>query len=372
MVKKTILSIGIACCALTTYAQSDYQSTILERISNPLMHQQLINTNNYQLLNKLSQNYPKQNTINVGWLSIFRRYNSGETVQNRTALNTHINSKTMIFDLDGDKLLDWSKININANNEANFSEAQTTLAIKTQNLGNIHSPVVLMLLSNQHTVIDYLNNPAADKLTELGYTVAVMEYPNYGVSLGRGSLQSWLSATRGATLFLNKLTGKKITLVGHSVGGPLALHAAASDIMKDRVQSVISYGGFTDLYEMSKDQQSNPVLKFFAKPIAFLTVRDHIIDGIGSLNKLAQMKTPVLILHGEHDGAVTQRHLEMYNNKINSIAAQSKSSVNMKTVLFPGFYHEEVNNFSAAKPSDFLTVWKTIETFLKSTLIQKN
>lgn len=343
---------------LPTFAQESLQT----KLTNPILHQKLVNQNNYSFLNRLSQNYPKQNTLNVGWLSVFRRYNSGETVQNRTALTTQIGTNQMIFDMDGDQPLDWSKVRIDKNNQANFSEAQYVLSLNTSNIERQTSKVLLLLLSNQHTINDYLSNPAHQALVDEGYTVAVLEYPNYGASLGRASLSTWLSATRGAIRFLNNLIDKKVVIVGHSIGGPLAFQAAASESVKNKVEAVISYGGFSNLYEMSKDQQSNAFIRLFSKPITFVTLRDNIIDGVNNVPYLNNAKVPMLVMHGLNDGAVTVRHLYQYEKMMKSVS--KANSPKMATIRFDNLFHEEINNLSEVHPEDFYQVWNIIHDFL--------
>lgn len=297
---------------------------------------------------------------------MFRRYNSGETIQNRTALDRKASPNRLIFDMDGDQPLDWTNVKLDAKNQANFSESQYTLALETTHINNKNSPVILLLLSNQHVINDYLSNPASDELTRLGYTVAVLEYPNYGTSLGRASLQSWLSASRGAVRALNRITQKKIYIVGHSVGGPLALQAAAGDDVAGKVAGVVTYGGFSNLYEMAVDQDSNFFVKLFAKPITFITLYDNIIDGIGQLSTLATKRVPILILHGQNDGAVPPRHTELYSDEISKIrrVAHRQPLPLMETKIFPDLYHEEINNFSAERPADFADVWREIGNFI--------
>lgn len=369
MISKTQLSI-FAFVFITSTLVTAQNQLIEQKLKNPLLHQGLINSNNYNTLNKLSQNYPVQNTLNVGWLSVFRRYNSGETVQNRAALSSHVSENQLIFDMDQDRPLDWSKVTVNKKNQANFSEGQYVLSLETTNIKNENSPVVLILLSNQHTVNDYLSNPASTQLAKMGYTVATLEYPNYGASLGRASLKSWLSATRGAVRFLNELTERKIYIVGHSIGGPLALQAAAGQDVQGKIGGVVSYGGFSNLFEMSKDQQSNPIIGFFSKPITFITLKDNIIDGIGNLDELAKQKIPVLILHGLHDGAVTVRHANIYEAKMQQLRNKNRgANLMMKTVVFPNLYHEEVNNFTNVSPQDFHQVWDEITAFILAGLV---
>lgn len=370
MSKMLIANLAIGIFALfpresLSQVNSHYADSIEQKLAHPLLHQGLINSNNYNILNQLSQNYPVQNTLNVGWLSVFRRYNSGETLQNRAALQSHLSANQMIFDMDKDQPLDWSKVTLNKNNQANFSESQYVLSLETTNIKNENSPILLMLLSNQHTVVDYLSNPASAELAKMGYTVVTLEYPNYGTSLGRASLQTWLSATRGAVRFLNQLTQKKIYIVGHSIGGPLGIQAAAGQDVKGKVGGVISYGGFSNLFEMSKDQQSNPIIGFLSKPITYITLKDNIIDGIGNLGTLAKHQIPVLVMHGLHDGAVTARHTRMYEAKIAQLKKNSQGSIPMmKTKIFPDLFHEEINNYSSVRPQDFYQVWDEITPFV--------
>ena len=267
-------------------------------------------------------------------------------MQNRTALEAHRSAKQLIFDLDQDTLMDWSKTELDENNAGNFSPAQTVMALNTMNIENPESPIILMLLSNQHTINDYLSNPASEELARQGYTVSVLEYPNYGTSLGLASTNSWLAAIRGAVTLLNHLTGRKIILSGHSIGGPLAIQAVAHDDMVGKIGGVISYGGFANLFEMGKDNVSSKVLKFFSKLVVKATLKKNIIDGVGSLEKVSQSGIPSLIMHGEKDGAVPVRHLDLYKHKVTELVENGKINQSLvQTVQFPDLYHEEINNF---------------------------
>lgn len=343
-----------------------YRERVLSTLSEPLLHQGLVNANNYEKLNKLSQNYPKHNTMNLGWLSVFRNYNSSETLQNRTALENFRSDHLMIFDMDGDIPLDWSKVTIDAQNEPSASEAQYALALDTRNIAELSSPVLLLCLSNQHTINDYLSNNAHEEIAKMGVTLAVLEYPGYGVSVGRGSKRSWLTATRNAVAFLSRVTQKKVYLLGHSIGGPLVLEAASSDMMKDRVAGAISYGGFTNIYEMSKDQMTGVIPRLVSKPMIWLTLRKNLIDGLGSIESLARNHIPTLILHGAYDGAVRRHHLDAYAVEISRVKERFQDAV-LETELFPDLYHEEVNNYSRPAHDGFYTVWGSILRFLKRT-----
>ena len=118
---------------------------------------------------------------------------------------------------------------------------------------------------------------------------------------------------------------------------------------------------------MGQDNVSNSILKFFSKPIVGITLYGNIIDGVGALEKLAKSKVRVLVLHGQMDGAVPPRHLNFYQEKIQSLIKQKKlGSSQMKTVLFPNLYHEEINNYAPNRPQDFNQVWQTIEEFISS------
>ena len=95
------------------FSNSEYAKRVNQKLQDPLLNQGIINERNVEIIDRLGQNYPKMNTINVGWLSLFRRYNSSETMQNRTALNNLRSDNQMIFDMDGTQPVDWNKVRIN-------------------------------------------------------------------------------------------------------------------------------------------------------------------------------------------------------------------------------------------------------------------
>ena len=227
-----------------------------------------------------------------------------------------------------------------------------------------HPLLFLILLSNQHVILDYLSNNAGKELAKLGYTVAVLEYPGYGVSVGKSSKKSWLQATYNAARFLNQVTEKKIYLVGHSIGGPLAFETASLKGSENYIAGAISYGGFSNVYEMTKDQVDNKILTMLGKPMAFFTVgKKNNIDGL-QMKKLAQKSIKALVLHGAKDGAVKAHHLKSYQRDIKKAKKRYPNAI-LETKLFAQHYHEEVNNFSQFAQEGFYRVWDRISQFIE-------
>ena len=182
--------------------------------------------------------------------------------------------------------------------------------------------------------------------------------------MGLASLNAWLSATQGTVQFLNNLTGRKVYIVGHSIGGPLAIQAAAGEGVNGMVAGVITYGGFSELYKMAKDNQEHKILKLFSKFIVKLTLSNNIINGVGNLEAMMDKSIPTLIMHGQNDGAVLPTHLLEYKKQKEHLAETKFEKSNyVATYIFPHLYHEEINNYSKVRPQDFQDVWTTIQNY---------
>jgi fermentation-respiration switch protein FrsA (DUF1100 family) len=342
-----------------------YDQAVQERLSDPRLSQGLISSENYEKVVKIAENYRKRNSLNPGWLNIFRTWNSGETLQNRTALENRRNNEMMIFDMDRGQPMDWSQVQLDQDSNPSVSQSQFAMALDRTHISDPDAPVVLILLSNQHILNDYLSNNAPDELRKMGVVMAAMEYPGFGVSIGCANKASWLQAVHEAVAYLHFLTGKKIYVLGHSIGGPLSLEASSAPEMNDLVAGALSYGGFTSLIEQSKDQESNPVINFFSKPIGRVVVGKNNIDGLSALDRLARNGIRTLVMHGQNDGPVPVRHALLYQEKMKKLQLELQD---MRTAIFPGLAHEEVNNFSLGiqkSEEGFHKVWNEIIDFIR-------
>lgn len=346
--------------AAETHSFFSESVTLAEKLSHPLLNQGMINTKNVEKVDLLGRNYSKRNTLNSVWLGLFRRYNSSETAQNRTALDSKRSETQLIFEMDGLSPIDWDQVTIDENNDPNISDSSYALSLETSNVHNPESPILLVLLSNQHVILDYLSNGAQEQLKERGATVAVLEYPGYGASVGVAGKKNWLTAAMNASQFLSELTGRKVTLVGHSIGGPLALETASQNGMGQFIEGVVSYGGFSTTYNMAKDHVTNPFLKFFSGSIVWTMAREHNIDGLSGLDNVIENGIRGLILHGEHDGAVPPRHTQIYAKALKKLERRHHDNIGIETHIFPNLYHEEVNNYSEFSAHGFYVVWDSI------------
>lgn len=360
--KTASLTFLVLCLLQQAHGQelSSYAQKVSEKIKNPALHQALINNENYSQVVRIAEDYKKRNSLNPGWLNAFRTWNSGETLQNRTALDNKRTDNMLIFEMNQGQPLKWP--------EAKISDSHFALALDTTNITDKEAPVVLILLSNQHVLNDYLSNNAFLEIRKMGFVLAVMEYPGFGISLGLANKKTWLSATAQAVQYLQFLTDKKIYLLGHSIGGPLALEAAATSALDNSVAGVISYGGFSTMTEQAKDQDNRAVISFFAPLIAKATMYQNLIDGVSGLKKLENNNVGVLILHGENDGPVPVRHAKIFQKEMNKLKPQNSEIFRVK--IFSEMAHEEVNNFTPSiqkSEDDFYQIWNEIKSFVLAT-----
>ena len=126
-----------------------------------------------------------------------------------------------------------------------------------------------------------------EPLVQAGYAVLVASYEGYGGNVGTPS-ETALADDADAFVELAKSLGPAPpVLVGHSLGGPVALGAAARD---PGVGGVITIGGIADL------RSAAPV---FARPF--------VQRSFSSIDAAGRQRTPIVLFKGREDEVVSDR-----------------------------------------------------------------
>ncbi|MEM6473390.1 MAG: alpha/beta fold hydrolase [Planctomycetota bacterium] len=146
-------------------------------------------------------------------------------------------------------------------------------------------------------------------LTDEGYNVFAFDYRGYGKSEGlpshAGTMADSIAALRFA-LSHPEFESQDLVLFGQSMGGQLAI-IAASEVNDERVASVVSEAtyGRRSLHLSDKLGRLGPL--WLVKWGGWLFTSDQSC-GESAANSLQD--TPLLLIHGDADGAVAPYHAE--------------------------------------------------------------
>jgi fermentation-respiration switch protein FrsA (DUF1100 family) len=133
--------------------------------------------------------------------------------------------------------------------------------------------------------------PMLRALHAAGYAVFAFDYPGYGVSTGVPSEASLYESARVARTYLRdelKVTAEQTLIYGRSLGSGPAVQMAT----EEKVGGLILQSAFVSVYRV--------VTRWRILPF----------DLYENERKLAQVATPVLVMHGKSDEVIPFRHGE--------------------------------------------------------------
>jgi uncharacterized protein len=144
-------------------------------------------------------------------------------------------------------------------------------------------------------------------LPKEGYQVFLFDYAGYGESEGTVSLSGihrdvermigWVAAD-------HRTMGKPLILFGSSLGGTMALYAAAQSEKRGALQAVVAEAPFSSYRSIAREKLSLIWLTSpFRWPLGFL-VSDHF----SPLGVAEKMNKQVLLIHGTTDAVVPLHH----------------------------------------------------------------
>lgn len=152
-----------------------------------------------------------------------------------------------------------------------------------------HAPVMLFCHGNAGNISHRVHNLVL--LNRIGVSVLIFDYPGFGRSGGRPLEAGVYRSAHAAYRYLRDERGvpdEKIVLFGRSLGAAAAVELASGG----RGRALIVECAFTDLYEMGRHLY--PVL-----PLPRRLKRKY-----PNAERLAEVRMPVLIIHGEADRLV--------------------------------------------------------------------
>lgn len=153
------------------------------------------------------------------------------------------------------------------------------------------APTILYLHGNDRNLSNNLEH--TQRLHNLGYNVLVADYRGYGKSSGSKPSETRVYEDAEAVwqyLFRQRGVYPRQTFIyGHSLGGAIAINLA---VHHPEAAGLITEGTFTSMRAMGE------------KKYAFLPVDWLLNQRFESLQKMPQLKIPVLLIHGTWDKRV--------------------------------------------------------------------
>ncbi len=160
------------------------------------------------------------------------------------------------------------------------------------------APIILFFHGNGETARDY--DGIAPLYLGLGINLLVMDYRGYGVSEGIPTASSLLADALAifgevpSLLARYALSSRRLLVMGRSLGSAAAIQVALH--AGDAIAGLIIESGFAHTF---------PLLETLG---VRLEGGDEEKDGFGSLRKIAQIRVPTLVIHGEADWLIPVRN----------------------------------------------------------------
>lgn len=149
--------------------------------------------------------------------------------------------------------------------------------------------------------------PFVSWLPAAGFNVLTFDYRGFGQSQGEPSLQGVVQDTRGAIAQARRQTpGLRLVLLGQSLGGATAIRAAAQEqhAGAQDIAAVVADSPFSSYRGIAQDAAGRGPLGWVA-PLALKALPDASQDPLAAI---AQLRSPVLLIHGTQDRVIPIAH----------------------------------------------------------------
>jgi len=146
-------------------------------------------------------------------------------------------------------------------------------------------------------------------LVKEGYDLYVFDYREYGLSQGKAELDTVISDMELMIAYTVKQlpVNEKLIIMGHSLGGAMAIYAVAHSDYRDRIEALITIEAFSDYHDVTQDVLSKSWLFWlFQWPLSFTVDNSYRpLDSIGLISPI-----PVAIIHSKSDEMIPMYHAE--------------------------------------------------------------
>lgn len=167
------------------------------------------------------------------------------------------------------------------------------------------------------------NLDPADRLSQLGFDLLLIDYRGYGKSIGEFPFERQLYADAQVAwdylVKTRKIDPQNIIIYGHSMGGAIAIDLATR---QPQASSLIVQSSFTSMSAMTD--------RYWW--LKFLPIKLLLTQKFDSLTKVRSLKLPVLYIHGTADRFVPA--------EMSRALYQATFSTNKQLVLVANAQHE--------------------------------
>ncbi len=146
-------------------------------------------------------------------------------------------------------------------------------------------------------------------LTKQGFDVYLFDYRGYGRSEGTAQLDAIISDIDIMIGYVVKQIpeNEKLAVVGHSLGGALAIYGVAKTSYKDRIKLLLTVESFADYRDVTQDVLSLSWLTWlFQWPLSFTV--DNSYRPADVVAEVAPV--PLVIMHSKQDRIIPFYHAE--------------------------------------------------------------
>jgi len=194
-------------------------------------------------------------------------------------------------------------------------------------------PTILFFYGNGDCIGSSLD--IFERLRKLGVNVLIPEYPGYRMSAGKPSEAGFYQTADAAYAWLKSQPNVKalsIIVMGRSIGAAPAIDLAS----REPVAGLITISAFTSLDEMAP--------RVVPGYPTSLVLRSHFRNE----DKIGNVKCPILLMHGDHDGFVPPFMMTRLAAKAGDKAT---------TVVLPGCDHNDVFDLGGDTVSESISVF---------------
>ena len=146
-------------------------------------------------------------------------------------------------------------------------------------------------------------------LAKEGYDLYIYDYRGYGQSQGTPDLDDTISDMELmiAHTVQQLPDDEKLIVMGHSLGGSMAIYAVAHSAYRDRIEALITLEAFSDYHHVTQDILSKSWLFWlFQWPLSFT-----VSNAYSPLDSIARVSpVPVCIMHSENDEMIDMYHAD--------------------------------------------------------------
>ena len=149
-------------------------------------------------------------------------------------------------------------------------------------------------------------------LMQYGYDGYIFDYRGYGKSEGMPDLDGVVRDVHAMLDYMIRVTprSQQLIVIGHSMGGALAIYGVANHPQKRRITALITVEAFSDYRAVTRDVLGNSWLTWALQwPLSFtISNRYRPLDAVASVSPV-----PFMIMHSRQDRLVPFYHaLKLY------------------------------------------------------------